>query len=414
MGVFGGPEIPNDGLVLALDGANYKSFKGESVTNLYYAEAASSANNSIFHMPMGGTATGSYTTSSYGSWSGNTIFKVIVSAGTLSGGYESFRSCVSGSFTSTYGTSRRLSAKVKMLKGSITSLGLHNGGGTSGHSSGHYTPISEFSVPTDVLSKDGWYQFDVDVSGSWGSHCVGIGIVGSDIEFLVTEMMLYPSLTFVRFTPTTRGTTVATGGGWADLIGNGNNGELVNGVRESSANGGSLSFDGTDDYILGTIPSSTFSGAHSIGCWFFRETVTEWASLFSNNVNTTSCSIFTFITNTNTLGANQAGVDGTPVSAVDLGADHLNKWIYAVITYSGVTSGSAVNVYAYKNGSLLTATGSLYWNLSSSSSYYIGRHWTSASQILDGFIPQVSVYNRALSAAEVSQNFIATRSRYGI
>ena len=204
-----------------------------------------------------------------------------------------------------------------------------------------------------------------------------------------------------------------SGTAWTDLSGRGNTGTLTNGPTYSSVNGGSLSFDGTDDHILGTIPSSTFSGAHSICCWFYRETITEWAGLFSNNVNTTSCSIFTFITTSNSLGTNQAGVNGTSI-AVDLGADHLNKWIYAVITYAGSTNGSAVNVYAYKNGSLLTATGSLYWNLSSSSSYYIGRHWTSGSQILDGFIPQVSVYNRALTAAEIQQNFNALRGRFGI
>ena len=247
--------------------------------------------------------------------------------------------------------------------------------------------------------------------GAGGSGIVIVRYPGSQRATggTVTSVGGYTIHTF-----TTSGTFTPT---WGDMSTNGNNGTFGASTAAptySSANGGSLVFDGTDDYILGTIPSSTFSGAHSIGCWFFRETVTEWAGLFSNNVNTTSCSIFTFITNTNTLGANQAGVDGTPVSAVDLGADHLNKWIYAVITYSGVTSGSAVNVYAYKNGSLLTATGSLYWNLSSSSSYYIGRHWTSASQILDGFIPQVSVYNRALTATEIQQNFIATRSRYGI
>jgi hypothetical protein len=51
------------------------------------------------------------------------------------------------------------------------------------------------------------------------------------------------------FVAGTRGTTVATGGGWADLTGNGNHGELVNGVRESGDNLGSLDFDGVDDYI---------------------------------------------------------------------------------------------------------------------------------------------------------------------
>ena len=408
MGVFAGPEIPNDGLVLALDGANYKSFKGESVTNLYYAEAASSANNSIFHMPMGGTATGSYTTSSYGSWSGNTIFKVIVSAGTLSGGYESFRACVSGSFTSTYGTSRRLSAKVKMLKGSITSLGLHNGGGTSGHDSGHYTPISEFSVPTDVLSKDGWYQFDVDVSGSWGSHCVGIGIVGSDIEFLVTEMMLYPSLTFVRFTPTTRGTTVATGGGWADLIGNGNNGELVNGVRESSANGGYLSFDGTNDYVILTrndfntsLPNFTIS--------VFVYKISDGIILGNHRHNQTWESVWLSTTEFTVNDAN-----GTANRQTLYHTTPINSWMNLV----AVNNSSQNYMKVFLNGAeIATKTATVIpWN--SSIIPTIGANLLAGDLSpvgpINGRIANTQIYNRALSAAEISQNFNALRGRYGI
>ena len=37
---------------------------------------------------------------------------------------------------------------------------------------------------------------------------------------------------------------------WYDLSGNENNGELKNGVGYNAANGGSLVFDGVDDYIL--------------------------------------------------------------------------------------------------------------------------------------------------------------------
>ena len=33
MGVYAGPDVSESGLVLALDGANYKSFKGEATTN---------------------------------------------------------------------------------------------------------------------------------------------------------------------------------------------------------------------------------------------------------------------------------------------------------------------------------------------------------------------------------------------
>ena len=40
-----------------------------------------------------------------------------------------------------------------------------------------------------------------------------------------------------------------SGNSWLDLSGNGNNGTLTNGPTYSSANGGSLVFDGVDDYV---------------------------------------------------------------------------------------------------------------------------------------------------------------------
>jgi hypothetical protein len=198
---------------------------------------------------------------------------------------------------------------------------------------------------------------------------------------------------------------------WTDISRAGNNGTLTNGPTYSSANGGSISFDGADDFVLGSVPSSTFSNPHTIECWFYRTVLKQWSGLFSNNVGTTSCTILTFIDSTNKIGTNQAGVSATDIS-IDLGSDHLNKWIYCAITFAGATNGSSVNVYAFKDGAFLNSTGSLYWNLSTSGSYYVGRHWGSAFQIHQGFIPMVKVYNRALSRSEVQQNYNATKGRF--
>ena len=200
---------------------------------------------------------------------------------------------------------------------------------------------------------------------------------------------------------------------WGDLSGNGYNGTLTNGPTYSSDNLGSINLDGIDDFSLGTIDSSIFSGAHSIGCWFYRRTIKTWSALFSNNVNTYSCTLLTFISSGNGLGINRAGVSATSIS-IDLGSNHLNKWIYCVMTLAGATSGSGVNVYAFMDGSLLTASGNLYWDLTTSSNYYIGRHYTNVAQIHDGLIPIVQVYNRALSQDEIKQNFNAQRGRFGL
>ena len=50
-----------------------------------------------------------------------------------------------------------------------------------------------------------------------------------------------------------------------------------------------------------------------------------------------------------------------------------------------------------------------------SSNVYIGAINPSVlAAYYDGRISQVSIYNRALSAAEIQQNFNATRKRFGI
>ena len=207
-----------------------------------------------------------------------------------------------------------------------------------------------------------------------------------------------------------------TGTTWTDLSGRGHTGTLLNGLTYSSANGGYLIFDGNfhngqpkDPHVRGNISASYFTGAHTVSCWFNRGNTNDYHALFSNNTETTGCSMLSFFGSSSNLGtqlSSQAAV------SVDLGADHRGKWIYATIVYSGATINSALAIYAYKDGELLTATGSLYWNLSTNSSYYIGR-WNMNSYYFHGYIAQVAVYNRALTAAEVDQNYNSLKGRFG-
>jgi hypothetical protein len=413
-----GPDIVTDGLVLALDGANIRSFKGEAMPNLYSVSAGQSANNSIWEMPMGGTATGTYQiTSDYGSWNGNTTFKVTVSSGTLSA-FTSFRRCVAASFDTTYGTTRRLSAKVKMIKGSITGLSRHSGGGTGTHNSSNFTTIDPRDVAVDITDKNGWYQFDVDVSGTYPfGHCVGIGIVSSDIQFLVTEMMLYPSSTFSLFTPTTRGTTVATGGGWADLSGNTNHGELVNGLTFNSGNRGSLVFDGVDDYV--SVPFSNslaLSSVGSLSVWCYPLTLAQgsFAGLVGMTINGNSGGQSYSMHWRKFDDTIQAGIQNSGTyNNISKPIPTTIQWYNFVFTWNG----SFLNLY--ENG--ISATSPVTQTINAqqlNTQVDIGGNMfrTSAGQSghFTGYIPQVQIYNRALSAAEVQQNYNATRNRFGV
>ena len=197
---------------------------------------------------------------------------------------------------------------------------------------------------------------------------------------------------------------------WYDRTANGNNGIFYNEPVYADTNKGYFEFDGADTYMQGSIDSSTFSGASSVSCWFKRHSVTSWSGLFSNNVSQTSAVLLTFRDSSNQIGINQSGVSSATIGPTL--SNYLNKWIFCTLVLAGSTSGSSVLVYVYQDGNLTTTSGTLYWNLNTSSNYYIGRHWTNLTQIHDGYISQVLVHNKALSADEVAQNYNATKGRY--
>ena len=86
----------------------------------------------------------------------------------------------------------------------------------------------------------------------------------------------------------------------------------------------------------------------------------------------------------------------------------LNTWVCIIATVD-----SAGNSLLYANGVLQqTVTGYTY-NSATPSNFSIGMFGTASEPYL-GSIGAVKVYNRALSAAEVNQNFNALRGRYGI
>jgi hypothetical protein len=65
---------------------------------------------------------------------------------------------------------------------------------------------------------------------------------------------------------------------WTDLSGKGNNGTLVNGPTFDQANGGSIVFDGTDDYV--NLPDGLLSGTGDF-------TIIQWVQCDGAGIGTT-------------------------------------------------------------------------------------------------------------------------------
>jgi hypothetical protein len=193
---------------------------------------------------------------------------------------------------------------------------------------------------------------------------------------------------------------------WSDLSGNGNNGTLLNGVGYSGDNLGSLVFDGVDDFVNTE--------------YFLPNTNYTISSIFNFKGSLTSQSnrglFSTFSTgNFNGIYMGTRGESSTASSNMWLFTNgnsnyaipyifEVNKWYQVVFVITSST------IAIYINSTFLsqinrTTTHQAVLNIGRTrfnSNYWIGN------------IAQFSVYNKELSAAEIQQNFIATRSRFGI
>lgn len=196
-----------------------------------------------------------------------------------------------------------------------------------------------------------------------------------------------------------------SGTAWKDLSGNGNNGTLVNGPTYNSNNKGSLAFDGTNDYV--SFNSSTqslglnSSNGASMCCWMNLTLLSRWTGVFTFWGAVGICDLGWDIQPDNKLRMWK----GSASSAVSLDP-YNNSWAY----YSLVSNASGVIFYI--NGSQF-ATAALTGNVpyTAGRTLMFGDHWDNSIQ---ANASSLHIYNRALSASEVKQNFEALRGRYDI
>ena len=192
---------------------------------------------------------------------------------------------------------------------------------------------------------------------------------------------------------------------WTDLSGNGNTGTLVNGVGYSGDNLGSLSFDGSNDVVNSTtsIIDRADGQEITVSCWIKPSRTSGQYSVFCTN-RSDNASIYNWIFYQHTT-------DG----AIAFHGDAQNKSSYVPITnvwinVTNTVTASRVSTLYVNGVSTYTVTGYTYGN-GTPSRLGIGAD-PGGQEPFQGNIAQVSIYNRALTAAEIQQNYNATKSRY--
>jgi hypothetical protein len=201
---------------------------------------------------------------------------------------------------------------------------------------------------------------------------------------------------------------------WTDLSGRGNNGTLVNGVGYNSGNLGSLSFDGVNDYVQ--LSTTTLLRASSaISAWIniddFTTGKTSTGRVFIRNSGNNFNSLigfynggYSFEVNTNSNPHEMAGRTTGNVSSSAISA---GSWFHFSLVFDSNTFYGYVN--GVQTGSANIANNLLFNRIGDGSTFA-----DNYPAYMKGKIANFKVYNRALTAAEVSQNFQALRSRFSI
>jgi hypothetical protein len=192
---------------------------------------------------------------------------------------------------------------------------------------------------------------------------------------------------------------------WSDLSRSGNNGTLVNGPTFDSADGGSIVFDGVNDY--GTINTSVGSGDFTFNVWIKRQSIsTSTLFLLGRYADNTDRGCMLFLQNNRLLFRIAAAVTGSVTTPTTTTLITGPNWINVAVSVNRTS-----NAIIYINGliDVQTNISAQQGNVPTLNS--IGS-LNNTSWLLNANLGIVQIYNRALTAQEILQNYNTVRSRF--
>jgi hypothetical protein len=222
-----------------------------------------------------------------------------------------------------------------------------------------------------------------------------------------------------------------TGTTWTDLTGT-NNGTLVNGPTYDSTNGGSLLFDGVNDYV--GVPIVNFgTSSFSTSLWLKPNRYVSSFETFigqgSYPVNGGGIFYGAFRNDSGTRRIHfSLSSDPSAVNSKILYLDNsytINTWINVVFTYNSSTREIVLYINGVRQSATVTTNGnfgntSILQNVTptNTSGRYLSIGTYDESRVgmgqYSGNIASTMIHFKQLSAAEVLQNFNATKSRFGL
>ena len=198
-----------------------------------------------------------------------------------------------------------------------------------------------------------------------------------------------------------------TGTTWYDMSGNGNDGTLTSGPTFDPANGGSIDFDGSDDYVtMGDVSLFDFgtNGNFSLSLWFKRAGTGNEYLIVKGDTN---ASYWLRFESDDTIRI-MLDYGGTNDAARSIATYTDTNW-HHVVGVADRVAGITLWIDGVQDGADLSLAGG---DVSNTYAFSIGAQTEGTALPFNGKITAVSVYDRALTAAEILQNYLATRGRF--
>jgi hypothetical protein len=208
---------------------------------------------------------------------------------------------------------------------------------------------------------------------------------------------------------------------WTDISGNGNNATLTDAPTFSTNNKGYFNFNGSTNLVsLGASNIFNFgTGNFTIEAWFWLDSTAspnrgdnlKTVTIFDCGASVSNATAFSIGGSSSSVGTNVEYYQTTPSYAANLSYNiSANKW-HHIIWQRNSTS-----INGFVDGvSLTPAVISAGTTLGGNNTAYIGQSKiTSYKNQFKGYISVIRLYNRAITTAEIQQNFNAHRGRYGI
>jgi hypothetical protein len=265
-------------------------------------------------------------------------------------------------------------------------LGVYGSPTGTGDSTPVNTQYCEVIIYNRVLTESEINQVTTYLSNKWTIPVTSI----SDVT--KSNLRLY-------LNAGNKNSYVGTGTAWNDLSGNAVNLTLTNGPVFNSGNGGYFLFDGTNDFLSNwTYGSSIFSGAE-----FTYQAVLNYSGKTAyNNIFDTFNSVnpMMWIDPSNRLELNQAAL----VSTLSYNTQNI------MVTFVQQNANPGLRLYINDTlvGTVTTAQGTIpnsrfnFFRRETTSQFYQGRAYT------------ILIYNRVLTATEITNNYNLFKTIYPI